>query len=83
MGGLVKLFEAPIQGKESAMAIRRRKDRQGDLMVSWSAMPRFPGHVSYDFLQSLPLDAEFEAFVEAIRKPYCVAKMGEPSVSPF
>src|SRR5829696_7354047 len=29
----------------------RQGDRQGDLMVMWSEMPRSPGHVFYDRLQ--------------------------------
>ena len=33
------------------MAMGQQKDRQGDLMVSWSEMPRSPGHVFYDRLQ--------------------------------
>ena len=32
------------------MAMGRQKDGQGDLMVSWSEMPRSPGHVFYDRL---------------------------------
>ena len=35
----------------SLMAMGQQKDRQGDLMVSWSEMPRSPGHVFYDRLQ--------------------------------
>ena len=35
------------------MAMGQQKDRQGDLMVSWSEMPRSPGHVFYDRLQSV------------------------------
>ena len=35
------------------MAMGRQKDGQGDLMVSWSEMPRSPGHVFYDRLQSV------------------------------
>ena len=34
------------------MAMGQQKDRQGDLMVGWSEMPRSPGHVFYDRLQS-------------------------------
>src|SRR5687768_3454136 len=33
------------------MAMGRQGDRQGDLMVMWSEMPRSPGHVFYDRLQ--------------------------------
>ncbi len=38
------------------MAMGQQKDRQGDLMVSWSEMPRSPGHVFYDRLQSVLID---------------------------
>src|SRR3954462_15052341 len=31
----------------------RQGDRQGDLMVTWSEMPRSPGHVFYDRLQEV------------------------------
>ncbi len=30
------------------MAMGQQKDRQRDLMVGWSEMPRSPGHVFYD-----------------------------------
>jgi len=64
------------------MAMGQQKDRQGDLMVSWSEMPRSPGHVFYDRLQSVLLEADFDAFAEAICKPYYAARMGAPSVPP-
>ena len=35
------------------MATGRQGDRQGDLMVAWSEMPRSPGHVFYDRLQQV------------------------------
>ncbi len=38
------------------MAMGQQKDRQGDLMVSWSEMPRSPGHVFYDRLQSVLIE---------------------------
>ncbi len=37
------------------MAMGQQKDRQGDLMVGWAEMPRSPGHVFYDRLQSVRL----------------------------
>src|SRR4051812_49360437 len=43
----------------------RQGDRQGDLMVMWSEMPRSPGHVFYDRLQQVLVDAGFDGFVEA------------------
>ena len=64
------------------MAMGRQKDRQGNLMVSWSEMPRSPGHVFYDRLQSVLVEADFDAFVEASCKPYYAARMGAPSVPP-
>ena len=51
-------------------------------MVAWSEMPRSPGHVFYDRLQSVLVEADFDAFVEATCKPYYAARMGAPSVPP-
>ena len=64
------------------MAMGQQKDRQGDLMVSWSEMPRSPGHVFYDRLQSVLVEADFDGFAEALCKPYYAARMGAPSVPP-
>ena len=64
------------------MAMGQQKDRQGDLMVSWSEMPRSPGHVFYDRLQSVLVEADFDGFAEALCKPYYAARMGVPSVPP-
>ncbi|MCP4201430.1 MAG: transposase [bacterium] len=64
------------------MAMGQQKDRQGDLMVGWSEMPRSPGHVFYDRLQSVLVEADFDALVEATCKPYYAARMGAPSVPP-
>ena len=38
------------------MAMGQQKDRQGDLMVGWAEMPRSPGHVFYDRLQSVLIE---------------------------
>ena len=64
------------------MAMGQQKDRQGDLMVSWSEMARSPGHVFYDRLQSVLVEADFDGFAEALCKPYYAARMGAPSVPP-
>ena len=64
------------------MAMGRQKDGQGDLMVSWSEMPRSPGHVFYDRLQSVLVEGGFDAFAEASCRPYYAARMGAPSVPP-
>jgi transposase len=47
------------------MALGRQKDRQGELMVTWSEMPRSPGHVFYDQLQQVLVAADFDGFAEA------------------
>ena len=64
------------------MAMGRQKDGQGDLMVIWSEMPRSPGHVFYDRLQSVLIEGGFDAFAEASCRPYYAARMGAPSVPP-
>ena len=69
------MFEAP-------MAMGQQKDRQGDLMVGWAEMPRSPGHVFYDRLQSVLIEGGFDAFAEASCRPYYAARMGAPSVPP-
>ena len=64
------------------MAMGRQKDGQGDLMVSWSEIPRSPGHVFYDRLQSVLIEGGFDAFAEASCRPYYAVRMGAPSVPP-
>ena len=64
------------------MAMGRQKDGQGDLMVSWSEMPRSPGHVFYDRLQPVLIEGGFDAFAEASCRPYYAARTGAPSVPP-
>src|ERR671933_534923 len=64
------------------MAMGRQTDRQGDLMVTWSEMPRSPGHVFYDRLQQVLLEAGFDSFVETTCKPFYAATMGARSVPP-
>src|SRR5215207_3238795 len=64
------------------MAMGREGDRQGDLIVSWSEMPRSPRHVLYDRLQEVLLAAGFDGFVETACQPYYAPKMGTPSLPP-
>ena len=51
-------------------------------MVGWAEMPRSPGHVFYDRLQSVLIEGGFDAFAEASCRPYYAARMGAPSVPP-
>jgi transposase len=64
------------------MAMGRQGDRQGDLMVTWSEMPRSPGHVFYDRLQEVLVGAGFDGFVEDACRAYYARTMGAPSVPP-
>ena len=48
------------------MAMSEQRERQGDLMVSWSEMPRSPGHVFYDRLQEILIEAGFDGFAEEL-----------------
>ena len=64
------------------MAMRRETGVQGDLLVTWSEIPRSPGHAFYDKLQNLLLEAGFDAFVEEVCKPYYAPRMGAPSLPP-
>src|ERR687890_354716 len=60
----------------------RQGDRQGDLMVMWSEMPRSPGHVFYDRLQEVLLGAGFDGFVEEACRAFYAKTMGAPSAPP-
>src|SRR4029078_11432028 len=64
------------------MAMGRQGDRQGELMVAWSEMPRSPGHVFYDRLQRVLVGAGFDGFVEDACRAYYARTMGAPSVPP-
>src|SRR5215210_6165008 len=64
------------------MAMGRQRDRQGDVMVMWSEMPRSPGHVFYDRLQEVLVGAGFDGFVEGACQAYYAKTMGAPSVPP-
>ena len=55
------------------MAMGRQRERQGDLMLIWSEIPRSPGHVFYDRLQQVLVDAGFDGFVEDACSTYKAA----------
>src|SRR5919205_1200381 len=60
----------------------RQRERQGALMLIWSEIPRSPGHVFYDRLQQVLLDAGFDGFVEDACKASYAKTMGAPSIPP-
>jgi transposase len=64
------------------MALGRQSERQTELMVGWAELPRSPGHVFYDHLQAVLLEAGFDGFAEAQCAPYYARKRGRPSLPP-
>ena len=64
------------------MAMGREGNRQGDLIVPWSEMPRSPGHVFYDRLQEVLIAGGFDLFVETACQSYYAPKLGAPSLPP-
>jgi len=64
------------------MALGRQRERQSDMMVPWSDLPRSPGHVFYDKLQAVLIAAEFDRFVEAQCANQYAPCRGRPSLPP-
>jgi transposase len=64
------------------MAMGRQGPRQGEMLVTWDELPKSPGHVFYDRLQTVLADAGFDVFVEATCRRYYAAVMGAPSLPP-
>ena len=52
------------------------------MLVSWAEMPRSPGHVFYDRLQSELVGAGFDGFVEGLCASHYAARRGRPSLPP-
>ena len=64
------------------MAMGRQRPRQGEMLVTFDELPKSPGHVFYDRLQTVLIEAGFDALVEALCRPYYAAVMGAPSLPP-
>jgi transposase len=64
------------------MAMGRQGPRQGEMLVTFDELPKSPGHVFYDRLQTVLAEARFDAFVEALCRPCYAAVMGAPSLPP-
>ena len=64
------------------MAMGRQGPQQGEMLVTWDELPKSPGHVFYDRLQAVLVEAGFDAFVETLCQPYYAATMGAPSLPP-
>lgn len=52
------------------MALGRQGDRQAEMLVAWSEMLRFPGHVLYVRLPAELITAGFDGFVEEHSAPH-------------
>src|SRR3954468_18738332 len=64
------------------MALGRQRDRQAEMLVAWSEMPRSPGHVFYDRLQAELVTAGFDGFAEGLCAAHYAARRGRPSLLP-
>ena len=64
------------------MALGRQRLRQSDMVVTCAELPRSPGHVFYDRLQSVLIEAAFDSFVEGLCAPLYAARRGRPSLPP-
>ena len=65
------------------MSLGRQEDRQSDLLLTWSELPRSAGHPFYDELQAVLRAADFDRFVEDLCKPYySSSRRGRRSLPP-
>src|SRR6266513_2878959 len=64
------------------MAMGRRKPQQGELWVATQELPHSPGHPFYHKLNALLAEADFDAYVEELCRPYYAEHVGRPSVPP-
>ena len=64
------------------MSLGRQRERQADMLVSWTEIPRSPGHVFYDKLQTVLIAADFDAFVEMRCAKEYAPRRGRPSLPP-
>ena len=61
---------------------KRRTEQQEDLFVMADKLPRSPGHVFYQKLNQLLLEAGFDAWVEKLCEPCYADGRGRPGVPP-
>src|SRR5271156_4352567 len=64
------------------MALGRQREQQAEMLVSWAEMPRSPGHVFYDKLQSVLVASGFDGFVEGRCAANYAPSRGRPSLPP-
>jgi transposase len=61
---------------------RRPTDQQGELFVTSADLPRSAGHPFYDRLNRLLAEHGFDAYVEALCRPYYADGQGRPGIPP-
>lgn len=64
------------------MGLGRQRERQSEMLVSWSEMPRSPGHAFYDRLQVELITSGFDGFVEGLCAAHYSERRGRPSLPP-
>jgi transposase len=61
---------------------RRQEQRQADLWIATTDLPRSAGHVFYDKLNGLLAEASFDQVVESLCQPYYANSLGRESIPP-
>lgn len=61
---------------------RRQQQRQADLWIATTDLPRSAGHVFYDKLNGLLAGSGFDRFVESLCQPYYADGLGRESIPP-
>src|SRR4028118_148969 len=69
-------------GAGAGRALGRQGERQTDPSVVWAELPRSPGHVFYDRLQAVLVEAGFDRLAESACAPYYAPGRGRPSLPP-
>jgi transposase len=61
---------------------RRPAERQADLWIATTDLPKSPGHVFYEKLNALLAEADFDRTVEELCKEYYAKEVGRESIPP-
>ena len=61
---------------------RRQEQRQADLWIATTDLPKSPGHVFYEKLNRLLADADFDQWLESLCQPYYADGVGRDSIPP-
>ena len=61
---------------------RKPSERQADLWIATTDLPKSPGHVFYEKLNALLAEADFDRYVEGLCKDYYADDVGRESIPP-